>query len=112
MTPPFLPFYLYFPSGGASYGIIELIVGLVIQSQQLAVGFRPATRRRSLRGHCALPLFLAIERAARIKIIIYNICSHVVRILEAKFPSRLPPCLEMLFMISCSFPPARSLLGI
>ncbi|KAH0729613.1 hypothetical protein KY290_000740 [Solanum tuberosum] len=53
-TPPFLPFYLYFPSGGASYGTIELIAGLVIQSQQLAVGFRPATRRRSLRGHCGV----------------------------------------------------------
>ena len=32
------------------YGRIKLIAGLVIQSQQLAAGFRPATRRRSLRG--------------------------------------------------------------
>ncbi|KAJ0781179.1 putative cytochrome c assembly protein [Helianthus annuus] len=32
------------------YRIIELLAGLVIQSQQLAVGFRPATRIRSLRG--------------------------------------------------------------
>lgn len=41
-----------------------------------------------------------------------NICSHVVGILEAKLPGRLPPCVEILLMISSSFPPARSLLGI
>ncbi|KAH0969381.1 hypothetical protein GBA52_028751 [Prunus armeniaca] len=36
------------------YRRTELIAGLVIQSQQLAAGFRPATRRRSLGGHCGV----------------------------------------------------------
>ncbi|KAK4364696.1 hypothetical protein RND71_016054 [Anisodus tanguticus] len=39
---------------GASYGTIELIARLVIQSYQLVNGFRPTTRRRSLRGHCSV----------------------------------------------------------
>ncbi|KAI5664318.1 hypothetical protein M9H77_23641 [Catharanthus roseus] len=34
----------------ARYGRVKLVAGLVIQSQQLAVGFRPATRRRSFQG--------------------------------------------------------------
>nr|GLL25521.1 cytochrome c biogenesis FN [Ipomoea trifida] len=46
------------------YGRIELLAGLVIQSQQLAVGFRPATRRRSLRGNSGVAECRAVRLTA------------------------------------------------
>ncbi|MCD9642708.1 hypothetical protein HAX54_029616 [Datura stramonium] len=49
----FSAFLSILPIRRASYGTIEFIAGLVIQSQQLTVGFRQL-EERSLQGHCGV----------------------------------------------------------